>query len=73
MILRYIDGREEELDRRIHQRMSKTALNGFIQDGNLPMTEKLLREFPELLDEPLLQRTGATATFMAARRETWSA
>ena len=66
LILHYIDGREEELDRRIHQRMSKTALHGFISDGNLPMTEKLLREFPEMLNEPLDQNEGGSnATLIA--------
>ena len=65
LILDYIDGREQELDRRIHQKMAKTALHGFISDGNLPMTEKLLREFPELLNEPL-DNIGATPTFIAA-------
>ena len=68
LILHYIDGREEELDRRIHQRMSKTALYGFILDDNLPMTEKLLREFPELLNEQLVQSNGSTPTLIAAEK-----
>ena len=67
LLLHCIDGKEEELDRRIHQKMSKSAMEGFIQEGNLLMTEKLLCEFPEMLNETLDQTYGATATWIAAR------